>query len=186
MPLGLLSWGLLVGALGANPLETLTHETGEWALRLLLATLAITPLARLFLWAGLYRYRRMLGLSAFGYGCLHLVCYLWFEQGWWLAEIGRDLIKRPFILLGMLAFVLLLPLAGTSTDSLRRRLGARRWRKLHRLVYPAALLASLHYLLLVKADWVAPLVYLGILLLLLAARRLPVGCLAFQPSERTS
>ncbi|MCG2634503.1 MAG: sulfoxide reductase heme-binding subunit YedZ [Gammaproteobacteria bacterium] len=186
MPLGILIWSLFAGQLGANPLETLTHETGEWALRLLLATLAVTPLARLFLWTGLYRYRRMLGLLAFSYGVLHLLCYLWFDQGWLLVEIGRDLLKRPFILLGMSAFVLLLPLAATSTDRIRRWLGARRWRRLHRLIYPAALLAAVHFLLLVKADRFEPLIYLGILLLLLAARGLPTGCLSRRSSPRTS
>jgi len=185
-PLVLLGWGLVYGGLGANPLEVLSHETGRWALRLLLATLAVTPLARLFLCSGLYRYRRMLGLLAFLYGVLHLLCYLWFDQGWLWPEVWRDLLKRPFIVLGMLAFSLLLPLAVTSTDGMRRWLGARRWRKLHRLIYPAALLAAFHFMLLVKADLREPLIYLVLLLLLLVARQLPSGWSIRHPSVRTN
>ncbi len=174
LPLAALVWAGFRGALGANPVETITHDTGQWALRLLLATLAVTPVRRLTGWAPVVRLRRMLGLFAFFYAALHLATYLWLDQFFAWGAIAEDVLKRPYITVGFAAFLLLVPLAATSTQAMVRRLGGRRWRLLHRLVYPAAALAVLHLLWLVKADLREPLVYAAILALLLAARvRLP-------------
>ena len=138
MPFALLVDGLFSGGLGANPVETITHETGTWALRLLLVTLAVTPLRRLTGWNLLVRYRRMLGLFAFFYACLHFTTYLWLDQYFDVAAIIDDIVERPYITLGFTGFVLLLPLAATSTNAMVRRLGGKRWRQLHRLGYVAA------------------------------------------------
>jgi sulfoxide reductase heme-binding subunit YedZ len=132
------------GGLGANPVELVTRSTGTWTLVLLCATLAVTPLRRLSGWNALIRVRRMLGLFACFYGALHFLTYAWFDQWFDLAAIVQDTVRRPFITMGMLAFVLMLPLAATSTDAMVRRLG-RRWSRLHRLVYVVALAAILHY-----------------------------------------
>ncbi|MFO1434769.1 MAG: protein-methionine-sulfoxide reductase heme-binding subunit MsrQ [Candidatus Competibacteraceae bacterium] len=156
--------------LGANPVETLTHHTGTWGLRFLLLTLAVTPLRRLSGWNWLLRYRRMLGLFAFFYALLHFATYLVFDQFFDPAAIARDVLKRPYITIGFLAFVLLIPLAVTSTNKMIRRLGARRWQHLHRLVYPIGLLVILHYFWLVKADLSRPLLYGAVLALLLGYR----------------
>ena len=157
------------GGLGANPIEFITRSTGTWTLVGLLLTLSITPLRRLSGQTGLIRYRRMLGLFSFFYACLHFVTYLWLDQFFDPAAIARDIVKRPFITIGFSAFVLLIPLAATSTHAMMRRLG-RRWQQLHRLVYVIALLGVTHYLWLVKKDMTEPLIYGGVLLLLLALR----------------
>jgi sulfoxide reductase heme-binding subunit YedZ len=157
------------GGIGPNPVEAVTHFTGDWALRFLLITLAVTPLRRL---AGLPRllgFRRMLGLFAFFYACLHLGAYLWLDQFFAWGAIAEDILERPYITVGFAAFVLMVPLAITSTRGMMRRLG-RRWQRLHRLVYPVAVLGVLHYLWLVKADITEPLVYGAVLLALLALR----------------
>lgn len=164
---------LLVGApldrLGANPVETITHVTGEWALRFLVLALAVTPLRRLFRWRFLAPYRRTFGLLAFFYACLHFGTYLVLDLALDPAALVEDVLERPFVSAGFTAFVLLVPLAATSTRGMVRRLG-RRWKTLHRLVYPAAVCAVLHFLWLVKADLGEPLVYGGIVALLLALR----------------
>lgn len=134
----------VLGGLGANPVEFVTRSTGTWTLVMLCLTLAITPLRRFTGWNQLIRLRRMLGLFAFFYGALHLTTYLWFDQYFDLAAILKDVLKRPFITMGFTAFVLMIPLAVTSTDSMIRRLG-RRWGRLHRLVYVVAIAAILHY-----------------------------------------
>lgn len=157
------------GGLGANPIEFITRSTGTWTLVGLLLTLAVTPLRRLTGWSRLVRYRRMLGLFAFFYASLHFVTYLWLDQFFDPAAIVRDIVKRPFITVGFAAFVLLIPLAATSTKAMMRRLG-RNWQRLHRLVYPIALLGVLHYLWLVKKDLTEPLIYGAVLAVLLAAR----------------
>lgn len=172
VPFGLLSFDAFQGRLGANPVETITHFTGEWGLRLLLVTLAVTPLRRLFGWNRLIAYRRMLGLFAFFYACLHLSTYLVFDQFFDLGAIWEDIAERPYITIGFSAFVLLVPLAATSTNAWIRRLG-RRWVTLHKLVYPAAILAAGHFLWLVKADYREPAIYALILTLLLGYRLLP-------------
>ncbi|MGD8557013.1 MAG: protein-methionine-sulfoxide reductase heme-binding subunit MsrQ, partial [Chromatiales bacterium] len=155
--------------LGANPVETLTHDTGDWALRFLLLSLAVTPLRLLTRRAWLIRYRRMLGLFAFFYAFLHFTVYLWIDQSFLWSEIAADILKRPYITMGFAAFLILLPLAATSTKGMVRRLG-KRWASLHRLVYPAALLAILHFIWLTRADYREPGVYLALFLLLMLFR----------------
>jgi sulfoxide reductase heme-binding subunit YedZ len=157
------------GGLGANPIEFITRSTGTWTLVGLLLTLSITPLRRLTGWTALVRHRRMLGLFAFFYASLHFITYIWLDQFFDLASVARDIVKRPFITLGFAAFLLLIPLALTSTQAMMRRLG-RRWQQLHRLVYGIAILGVLHYLWLVKQDMTQPLIYGGLLALLLGAR----------------
>lgn len=168
LPLAASLWQALSGQ-AVNPVETLTRDSGSWALNLLLAGLAITPLRRLGAPGWLLRLRRMLGLYAFFYASVHLLIYLWLDQLFDWAAIVQDIIKRPFITVGMAAFALLLPLAITSTDGWLRRL-QRRWGQLHRLVYPLALLAVLHYLWLVKRDLTEPLLYAAVLAVLLGLR----------------
>mgnify|MGYP001822411303 FL=1 len=164
---------LVIGAvnntLGINPVETMTHETGEWTLRLLLVTLAITPLRRLSGKSWLIKLRRMLGLYTFFYACLHFITYIWLDQYFDWMEIIRDIPKRPFITVGFAAFVLLIPLAVTSNNKMMRRL-KKNWVKLHKLVYVIAVLGILHFLWLVKADTLEPLIYASILLILLGYR----------------
>ncbi|HJO34809.1 MAG: protein-methionine-sulfoxide reductase heme-binding subunit MsrQ [Pseudomonadota bacterium] len=169
LPAALLLAGLLRGTLGADPVATLLWQTGLWALRLLLASLAVTPLQRLTGWRWPIRWRRQLGLFAFFYACLHLAVYAVFDRSLDLAAVWEDIVERPFITVGALAFLLLVPLAATSTRGAVRRLGPR-WQQLHRLVYLAAGLAVLHYLWLVKADLRPPLIYAGILAVLLLLR----------------
>jgi sulfoxide reductase heme-binding subunit YedZ len=169
LPLAWLFWLGWSDQLGANPVETLSHRTGDWSLRFLLLTLAVTPLRRLTGWNGLQRFRRMLGLFAFFHVCLHFGVYLIFDQFFDLSAIIADVAKRPYITVGFTAFLLLIPLAATSTNRMIKRLG-RNWQRLHRLVYLIAILGVLHYLWLVKADLREPLMYAGILAVLLGYR----------------
>ncbi len=155
VPVALLLAAAIAGDLGANPVETITRTTGDWALRLLLLTLAMTPLKRLIGHPWPIRFRRMLGLFAFFYAGLHLLTYLWLDQGFDAQAIVEDLVKRPYITAGFTAFVLLVPLALTSTRAMMRRLG-RRWQALHRAIYAVGILGVLHYLWLVKADLFDP------------------------------
>ena len=161
------------GGLGANPIEFITRSTGTWTLVGLLVTLSVTPLRRLTGRADLVRFRRMLGLFAFFYACLHFVTYIWLDQFFDPAAIARDIVKRPFITVGFTAFVLLIPLAVTSTHAMMHRLG-RRWQLLHRLIYPIAMLGVTHFLWLVKKDLTEPLIF-GAVLALLLVLRLPWG-----------
>jgi methionine sulfoxide reductase heme-binding subunit len=157
-------------ALGANPIETITRASGEWALRFLLITLAVTPLRRYTGLHWLVRLRRMLGLFAFAYGAAHFAIYLWLEHffdGW---AIARDILDRPFITVGFAALVLMLPLALTSNNMAIRRLGGRKWQALHRSTYAIAILAVVHFWWLVKADLLVPLIYAVILAGLLGIR----------------
>ncbi|MFB3827517.1 MAG: sulfite oxidase heme-binding subunit YedZ [Bryobacteraceae bacterium] len=169
-PLGALAWKGLHQDLGANPIEYITHATGLWTLRFLMLTLAVTPARRLFRRPGLIRYRRMLGLFAFFYGCLHLVTYVWLDQFFAFAAMLRDVARRPFITAGFTAFLLMVPLAATSTAGWIRSLGGRRWRALHRLVYASAAAGVVHFWWLVKSDVRRPVAYATILAVLLAAR----------------
>lgn len=169
LPLALLVWDGLQANLGTNPIEEVTHRTGDWTLRLLLITLTVTPARGLLGWNFLLRLRRMLGLFAFFYACLHFLTYVWLDQFFWWDEIAKDIIKRPFITVGFAAFLLLIPLAATSTRGMMKRLG-RHWQPLHRLVYVSATLGVLHYLWLVKADLRRPLIYATLLATLLAYR----------------
>lgn len=174
-PLAWIVWDTAHGQLGTDPVAQLEHRTGLWALRLLLATLAITPLRRLTRHAGLVRYRRMVGLFAFFYACVHLTTYLVVDLGGYWSQLLSEIAKRPYMTVGFTAWLLLVPLAATSTRGMMRRLGGR-WQRLHRLVYPAALLAILHFLWLVKADRREPLAYLAVLAVLMLARvRWPRG-----------
>lgn len=178
-PLGLIPAGYYVAAvfantLGPDPAKALEHAFGEWALRFLIAGLAITPLMRLAR-INLVKYRRAIGLTAFAYVVLHLLVYLVLDLQFDWAAIGKDILKRPYITIGMAAFALLVPLAVTSNNASIRRLGAAGWRKLHRLVYPAVLLGALHYLMLVKAWPPEPIIYLLIVIGLLALRLVGPG-----------
>jgi len=159
------------GHLGVNPIETITLFTGRWTLRLLLVTLAVTPVRRLLHWNRIIRFRRMLGLFAFFYACLHLSTYVVLDQFFDWQTILEDVTKRPFIMAGMGAFVLLAPLAVTSTQGWIRRLG-RRWTLLHMLIYPATMLAVIHFIWKVKSDLRSPIRYAVALGVLLAFRLL--------------
>lgn len=163
VPLGHLVWLGFRQRLGANPVEFITHSSGWWALAFLLITLCVTPLRKLAGWPWLLRLRRMLGLYAFFYACLHFLTYVWLDQSFVWKDIVKDIGKRPFILVGFSAFVLLLPLAVTSTNAMVRRLGARRWQWLHRLIYLIAILGVVHFWWLVKKDISEPLTF-GIVL----------------------
>ena len=155
--------------LGANPVEAITHSTGDWALRLLLLTLAVTPLRRLSGWSWPLRLRRMLGLFAFFYAVLHLLVWGLLDHRLDWSAMLEDVLMRPYVSAGMAAFVLLLPLAATSTRGMMRRMG-RNWQILHRAVYPIGALAVLHFLWLTKADYLEPVIYASVLVLLLAVR----------------
>lgn len=168
-PLGWLSAQALLGTLGANPIEAVMRFLGDWALRLLLLTLAATPLRLLTGWSWPVRLRRLLGLFSFFYAALHLLAYAVLDQFLDWAAIWEDIVERPFITTGMLAWLLLLALALTSNRGSQRRLG-RHWKRLHRLIYPAAILAVVHFTLMVKADLREPLIYAAILTLLLVLR----------------
>lgn len=168
-PLAWLLWDALHHQLGANPVEALNHRTGIWTLRLLLITLAVTPLRHLTGWNVLIRLRRMLGLYAFFYACVHFSTWLVFDHFFNVHEIVRDIIKRPYITVGFSAFMMLIPLAVTSTNGWMKRLGAR-WVRLHRLVYAIGTGGVLHYLWLVKADIRGPMIYVLILVALLVYR----------------
>lgn len=169
IPLAMLIWDAFHSALGANPVEKITHRTGDWSLRFLLITLSVTPLRQIFGWKKLIRFRRMFGLFAFFYVCLHFLTYLVFDHFFDVSEIIKDIIKRPYITVGFSAFVMLIPLAVTSTNKMMKRLG-RNWKRLHQLVYVAAVCGILHYLWLVKADIQQPMIYAIILLVLFAVR----------------
>jgi len=169
-PLAWLAWKGMSGGLGANPNETVNRFLGDWTLRFLLITLAVTPLRGLLGWKSVIRYRRMLGLFAFAYACLHLTSYVAADQFFDWPEIWADIVKRRYITVGMASFVLLVPLALTSTDKMARRLGGRRWKMLHRLVYAIALGGVLHFAMMVKADLREPLIYAAVLALLLGYR----------------
>jgi sulfoxide reductase heme-binding subunit YedZ len=168
LPLVLLLAGLLQD-LGPNPIETITHATGNWTLRFLLITLSITPLRRILKQPDLIRFRRMLGLFAFFYGCLHLTTWVVVDKFFDLHEMLADVAKRRFITMGMLGLILMLPLAITSTAGWIRRLG-KNWLRLHRLIYASALAGVVHYWWLVKSDIRLPLLYAAILVLLLSLR----------------
>lgn len=172
IPLARLLWLGADRKLGANPIEYITHSTGWWALGFLMATLAVTPARRLFNLPWLLRLRRMLGLYAFFYASLHFVTYIWLDQFFDLREILKDIAKRPFITIGFAAFVLLIPLAATSTNAMVRRLGARRWQNLHRLVYAIGALGVIHFWWLVKKDTTEPFVFAVALAALLIVRLL--------------
>jgi sulfoxide reductase heme-binding subunit YedZ len=170
LPLGNLVWKGVAAELGANPIEVITRSTGHWTLILLLVTLAITPLRKLSGWLWLIQFRRMLGLFAFFYAVLHFITYIWLDKFFDLNDVVKDVYKRPFITVGFTAFLLLIPLAVTSTRKMIQRLGGRRWNRLHRLVYVSATAGVVHFLWLVKKDIRRPAMYAAVLALLLAYR----------------
>lgn len=172
VPLARLGWKGYMGLLGANPIEVITHSTGDWTMIFLLVTLAITPVRKLTRQLWLIRFRRMFGLYAFFYGCLHFTTYIWLDKFFDVHEMLTDIGKRKFITVGLTGFVLLIPLAITSTRGWIRRLGGRRWNLLHRLVYISAIAGVIHYLWLVKADIRKPLQYAFIVSVLLGYRLL--------------
>ena len=169
LPFAWLAWRTLHGELGPVPYEELEKQTGRWTMRILAATLAITPARRLLGWNAAIRYRRMLGLFVFFYACVHLTAYLYIDMQLNVSDIVEDIIKHKYITIGMFAFLTLIPLAITSTKGWIRRLG-KRWRKLHQVVYITAIAATVHYLWAVKKDTFLPLVYLAIFTLLLGYR----------------
>lgn len=178
VPFAVTGWQFFSGGLGANPIDEIADASGEWTLRFLLITLLMTPLKRYSGWGWPIRVRRMLGLFAFFYACVHLTIYLWLDQFFDWPEIGLDILDRPFITVGMLAFALLIPLAVTSNRFMVRKLG-RRWKTLHRLAYLIPVLGVVHFWWLVKFDTREPVIYALLLSVLLAAR-LPV----FAPRAR--
>jgi sulfoxide reductase heme-binding subunit YedZ len=159
VPFALLAWDAYHHRLGTNPQEFVLHTTGTLTLVFLCLSLAVTPLRKILGAPWMIRLRRMLGLFAFFYGCLHLLAYTWFDKAFKFGAIVEDTLKRPFIFLGMFGFLVLLPLAITSTNKMVKRLGGRRWNRLHKLAYVAAVAGVIHYYLLVKADTRIPLAF---------------------------
>ncbi len=172
LPAIMLAWHGWRDLLGANPIETITHDTGIWGLRMLLLTLAVTPVRKITGWNGVMRLRRMLGLFAFFYAALHLMTYFWLDQFFFWEEIWFDIQERPFISIGLATFLLLVPLALSSPTAAMRWLGGRRWQRLHRIVYVAAIGGVVHYWWLVKADARSPQIYAVLLAVLLVVRLL--------------
>ena len=171
-PLARLGWKAYNNALGANPIEVITHSTGDWTLIFLCITLAVTPVRKLTGQLWLIRFRRMFGLFAFFYVVLHFLTYIWLDKFFDVHEMLADIAKRKFITVGFTGFVLLIPLAITSTAGWIRRMGGRRWQKLHQLIYFSALAGVIHYWWLVKADVRLPFIYATILAALLGFRLL--------------
>src|SRR5215470_10131914 len=180
-PISVLVWKGFHDLLGANPVDVITRTTGRWTLTFLLITLSITPARKLLSLPWLIRFRRMLGLFAFFYGTLHLTTYVWLDKFFNVQEMLHDIAKRRFITAGMTAWALMLPLALTSTAGWIRRLGGKRWQKLHRLIYLSAAAGVVHFIWLVKADLRRPLTFAAILAVLLAWR-LAQAAISSQPS----
>ena len=180
VPLTLLAWDWYHKNVGANPLEFVTRTTGMLTLIFLLITLAITPLRKITGTNWLVKFRRMLGLYSLFYGSLHLLTYLWFDRSFNFSSMVQDVVQRKFILVGMTAFLLLVPLGITSTNKMVKRLGGKRWSKLHRLVYLAGIAGVLHYWMLVKSDTRLPLTF-GFILFLLLAHRVFIKYFPSQP-----
>ena len=170
LPLAALGWRALHGELTANPIEFITHATGDWTLRFLIITLCVTPFRKILHLPELIRFRRMLGLFAFFYACLHFTTYIWLDKFFDLSEMWKDIAKRKYITVGFTAFLLLIPLAITSTAGWIRRLGGKRWQRLHRLIYVSAGLGVIHYYWLVKSAVIRPLTYGAIVAVLLLWR----------------
>ena len=169
LPLAFLVYGAITNTLGVNPVEAMTRKTGDWTYYLLLITLSITPLRKLLNLGWLIHYRRMLGLYVFFYASLHLLTYVWFDQYFNVGDIVRDIIKRPFITLGMICWLLLLPLAVTSNQAMIKRL-KKNWARLHKMVYLIAIVGLVHHVMMIKADYQQPLI-LGVILAILLGSR---------------
>lgn len=170
VPFALLGWDAVNGNLGANPVEFFIRTSGVLTLIFLLVTLAITPLRKVFGWNGLIKYRRMVGLFAFFYGCLHFISYFAFDRSLSVSNTLGDIWQRPFIAIGMLSFFLLIPLAVTSTNKMIKRLGGKNWQRLHRLTYLTGIGGVIHYWMIVKSDITYPIIFGVILALLLGYR----------------
>jgi len=177
IPLAFLAYDGLYGQLGANPIEFFLRTTGVMTLVFLLITLSVTPLRKMFGWNGLIKFRRMLGLYAFFYGSLHLITYSIFDKSLSITDIAADVVQRPFIAIGMIAFFLLMPLAVTSTNGWVKRLGGKNWMRLHKLSYVIAILGVIHFWMIVKSDVYYPAMFAivlgGLLLLRLVPKRKP-------------
>jgi len=186
VPLVLLLWDLYRKRVGPNPLEFATKTTGMLTLIFLSLTVAVTPLRKIFGVNSLVKFRRMLGLFAFFYGALHLLTYIWFDRLFNLFSVAQDVVRRPFILAGMTAFLLMVPLAITSTNKMVKRLGGRNWARLHRLVYVAAIAGVIHFWMLVKSDTRLPLTFGFIVLFLLGYRLLVKYAPLEQPGARAN
>ncbi|MGC2331928.1 MAG: protein-methionine-sulfoxide reductase heme-binding subunit MsrQ [Candidatus Acidiferrales bacterium] len=194
VPLGLLIWRAIEGDLSANPINYIEHRTGDWTLRFIVITLAISPLRKILRMPQLIRFRRMLGLFAFFYGCLHFSTWFGLDLTFDVSDIAKAIAKRPFITVGFFGFVLLIPLALTSTAASIRRLGGKRWRMLHRLIYITAIAGVIHYWWLVKSDIHKPLEYALLVGILLAwrlgswliGRFRPATTTVSRPSSRTT
>src|ERR1044071_9165925 len=185
IPLALLLWDLYRKQAGPNPLEFVTRTTGMLTLIFLSLTIAVTPLRKIFGINSLVKVRRMLGLFAFFYGSLHLLTYIWFDRLFNLYSVGQDVVRRPFILAGMTAFILMLPLAITSTNKMVKRIGGKRWARLRRLVYFAAIAGVVHFWMLVKSDTSLPLTF-GFIVLFLLGYRLFAKYAPAQPASASS
>lgn len=170
LPLAWLVFAATTGKAGPNPIEYAIRTSGDWALRFLLIALTVTPVRILTGWVEVMRLRRMLGLFAFFYVCLHILAYVGLDQYFDWAAIFKDVVKRIYITIGMAAFLMLTALAATSTNAMVRRLGARRWRRLHRIVYLAAVLGIIHFIMMLKTGYQEPVLYAAILAVLLAVR----------------
>jgi sulfoxide reductase heme-binding subunit YedZ len=170
LPLAALGWRALHGELTANPIEFITHTTGDWTLRFLIITLCVTPFRKILHLPELIRFRRMLGLFTFFYASLHFTTYIWLDKFFDLSEMWKDIAKRKYITVGFTAFLLLIPLAVTSTAGWIRRLGGKRWQRLHRLIYFSAALGVIHYYWLVKSAVIRPLTYGAVVAVLLLWR----------------
>ena len=176
MPLAWIAWTAVAsgfgptGPLGANPIEYINRYLGDWAIRFLLMALAVTPVRGITGWTTLMRFRRMIGLFAFFYVCLHLSSYIGLDQFFDWREIWRDIVKRNYITVGMVNFFILLPLAATSTKGMIKRLGAKRWTKLHKLIYVAGILACFHFYMMRKGVQLEPIIYAAVCALLLGYR----------------
>ena len=181
IPLAVLLFDAATGGLGPNPIESITHRTGWWGLALILATLAVTPLRRMTGWNRIIQARKPLGLCAFAYVTLHFLTYITLDQWFALSYVLEDIAERPYITVGFTAFVFLIPLAATSTKTAIRRLG-KRWKQIHQLIYPAAVLGVLHFLWLVKADTREPLAF-GAVLAVLLLLRIPALSRALRPNR---
>jgi sulfoxide reductase heme-binding subunit YedZ len=170
LPAAWLLYSALTNNIGPNPIEYIIRYCGDWALRFLLIALAVTPLRILTNWSAVGRLRRMLGLFAFFYVCLHIIAYVGLDQFFNWSAIIADIVKRVYIMVGMASFVTLIPLAITSTNGMVKRLGAKRWRQLHRVVYFSTIAGIIHFLMMLKTGYVEPAIYGAILLVLLAIR----------------
>lgn len=169
IPLSMIAWDAFNGQLGNKPIEAISQRTGNWSLLFLLFTLSITPLKKVFNLSSLVQYRKTLGLYTFFYALLHVLTYVVLDHSLNISEILNDVVKRPYVTLGLVAFLFLVPLAITSTKAMKKRLG-KRWKSLHQLIYLVGLLGLFHYLWLVKDDLLQPLLYTSIFFVLMAVR----------------